>query len=267
MGGHVRSRTLLLVALTALVMGLAVPSAVGLPDPSGWHPPSTESPSSPLIDGDAWPAATALFASDPCWWSADGAYSIQLGPERFLYTFGDSLVYEGACGVRSNFRFVNNTVAIQTGTNPATASMAFAKPTDAGGHPRSFFLPPGPDQWYWPIDGVRIGNKLFVALAHLVRNDINPPPWNFGWGGNDVAVINNPDDPPSAWTPTYVDLPDGPQLPAGDPIVIEHRGFLVHGDYLLGYVSGDAGAALLRRWPLTDVARTNRRPISPACRC
>src|SRR5438477_11118578 len=93
----------------------------------------------PADKGASWPEADRLFHQDPRWLGADAAYSIDLGAERSLWLFGDTFVATSAGGRRTASSMPRNTVAVQDGRNPATATMRFFWGSDAAGKPASFF--------------------------------------------------------------------------------------------------------------------------------
>src|SRR4051812_1029480 len=103
-------RQLTLVALVALTVGCG-PSC-----------PGSATPAKAL----QWPEADALFHRDAKWLGADAASSIVLGPNRTLWLFGDTFVATSPANKRSESKMVRTTIAIQTGTDPTTATMAFA---------------------------------------------------------------------------------------------------------------------------------------------
>jgi hypothetical protein len=73
----------------------------------------------------AWREAERIFHSDPQWLGSDGAFSIDLGNGRVLWSFGDTLVARKPGDGRKNAAFVRNTVAIMTGYDPLIAQMKF----------------------------------------------------------------------------------------------------------------------------------------------
>ena len=60
-----------------------------LPPAAGGAPAKA---SVPTMTAEAWPAADALFHSDPRWRGGDAAYSVPLGGDRVLWLFGDSFI-------------------------------------------------------------------------------------------------------------------------------------------------------------------------------
>ena len=128
-------------------------------------------PTSDLLVGEAWPEGDALFHSEPRW-----------------------LV------------LVSNSVAIQTGADPAHAAMAFAWGQDTAGKPSAFFAAPDADTWLWPAGGIRLGGSL-VLFFFVVGNASG------GLGFENqraaAAIVDNPDAPPESWVPRLVEVPTG----------------------------------------------------------
>jgi hypothetical protein len=180
-----------------------------------------QAPNAPVADAPAptasqWPEADALFHRDPRWLGADAAYSIPLGGDRTLWLFQDSFVATSAANVRTESHMVHNTVAVQTGRDPTTASIAFAWSGGGGGggeKPGSFFPEDEENHWYWPLEGIRIDGVL-VIFQQRIRGT---PGQNLGFAddGCRALLVANPDDDPHAWRTTKVDLDALPGMPRG----------------------------------------------------
>lgn len=111
----------------------------------------------PKATAEPWPEADALFHGDPTWVGGDGAYSVDLGAGRVLWSFGDSLIARGATRTRDGAYFIRNSVAVQTGYDPSRAVMAFYW-ADNDHSPGSFFPEQGAE-WFWPSQGVMLGGS------------------------------------------------------------------------------------------------------------
>jgi len=158
-----------------------------------------------------WPQADRLFRSDPLWLGGDGAFSVDLGHGRILWLFGDSFIATKPGQTRRQAAFVHNSVAIETGYNPAHAAIHFYSGRRAG-KPAAFIPEQGAD-WFWPMDGVRLGNRLLLFYMRIARNR-DPHSLGFqsvGWSG---FLVGNPDAPPLQWTLRKLGGPDarGPML-------------------------------------------------------
>jgi hypothetical protein len=198
---------------------------------------------------EPYTAAEALFQSDPRWIGGDAALSIPLGGERVLWLFGDSFVGRTAGATRKQSDMVRNSVAVQTGKDPRAARMQFfwGRATDGG--PASFF-PDEDSDWFWPGHGCLLPEGPLVVFLTRVTSD----PGNalgFRVRGSALVVVENPADPPSAWTMRRVAVPaDFPALPA--PAV------LLEGSEIIALAlkpapNGHPGT--LVRFPTADLAR------------
>lgn len=185
----------------------------------------------PIVAAETWPEADALFRSDPRWLGGDGALSIALGGDRVLWLFGDSFVAMGANSDRSDSELVRNSIAIQTGLDPLSASLKYYLPTDSDGSPGAFFANQG-DEWHWPGHGVRLGSgPLIVFLAALRPTSEG---LGFAEAGYRVVKIDDPDVDPLAWKLTWF---DGPKL-AADPGATLGTAVLHDGGYVYAAASG-----------------------------
>ncbi len=181
----------------ALCIGVAVAATGG----AGCGPGDA-----PAGRGEAWPAADVLFQIDTRFLGADGAYTVDLGGDRVLWLFGDTLVARDETRNYRTSAFLRNTVAIQTGRDPSRAFMRFYWRHDDDGAPQSW-LPEEPGgHWYWPGQGIRIGQTLVLFYGRL-RQDGAPGPSSFADEGWTAHVIDNPDAEPSAWRPRLALLP------------------------------------------------------------
>ena len=86
----------------------------------------------------SWPEADSLFQNDMYWIGGDGAYSIDLGNERILWLFGDSWIDPSGKRDRRNAVMISNTLAIQQGYDPCSASIEFFWNQNKG-NPESYF--------------------------------------------------------------------------------------------------------------------------------
>ncbi len=197
-----------------------------------------------VATGRAFADADRLFHADPRWLGGDAATSVPLSPGRTLWLFGDSFVARSNVHTRAAAAFVHNTIAIESGDDPRTASMAFAWGRDARGLPAPFF-PDTRRNWYWPGSGVRIGEGPLVIFLEKI---IATPGHGLGFvpDGYAVAVIANPDASPTRWrsriveepAPPFDAVPGSAVIRDGDHVVvlaIRQRG--VHAGALVRYRS------------------------------
>ncbi|MBX3232889.1 MAG: DUF4185 domain-containing protein [Labilithrix sp.] len=185
----------------------------------------------------AWPEADALFRREPRWLGGDAAYSVELAPGRILWLFGDSFIAKTDAHVRSASTLVRNSVAIQTGTDPTTSTIAFHW-RDTDGTAASFFPEEGA-RWFWPVHGARIGGELVLFLTEVERVDGG---LGFDTVGSRMVRIANPDASPLDWSIATRTLPrDGRSHGVG---VVRAGDFL----YSLTREHRTAHAVELERW-------------------
>jgi hypothetical protein len=201
----------------------------------------------PAYSAQAWPEADALFHRDPRWLGADGAYSVYLGAGRVLWLFGDTFVATSPANVRSQSTMVRNTVAIQSGTDPSQAFIAFAWGTNAGA-PAAFFASAGAgDDWFWPGHGALVDGRLVVFLSRVA-----PSTGGLGFQADGWAAvrIDDPADDPAAWKPVPLATPPSTMG------VTFGEAALVQGGYLHAFGAEDQSHAVyLVRWPTAAVAQ------------
>jgi hypothetical protein len=199
--------------------------------------------------GRPFPEAERLFHQDPRWLGGDGAMSIRLSDNRILWLFGDSFIATSKAHVRTESKLVRNTVAIQTGRDPCTASIAFRWQQEKDGSPASFFPEHG-KRFYWPGHGIRLAKgPLVIFLYELIAT----PGAGLGFEpvGYALAVIKNPDQPLQAWhvrireakTDTFDAVPA--------TAVLEENGYIV----ALAIRQHGTHAGFLVRYPVASLAR------------
>ncbi|HMI89873.1 MAG TPA: hypothetical protein VK509_00855, partial [Polyangiales bacterium] len=199
-------KTAVRVALTTAWLCAAI--ACGEPRPS--LAPAVARPAS--SSASVWPDGSALFHRDPSWAGADSAYSVELGPRRVLWLFGDTFIDPAADGSRANGPnfFIRNSIAIQSdpsdGHDASRAAIAFHWGPMRDGAPSSFFHDlDGAERWLWPLSGVRLPSGvllLFRMVLEKVEGGLG-----FAVRGWDAVAIDDPDVSPSAWQPRMVQPP------------------------------------------------------------
>jgi hypothetical protein len=113
----------------------------------------------PCFEASAWQEADQLFHRDPHWTGADVASSVDLGGGRILWLFGDTWIDPTGRGTRQGATMISNSVAIQTGTNPAGSRMDFYWGRTADGRPAALFPDRGAER-LWFVNGVRVDDRL-----------------------------------------------------------------------------------------------------------
>jgi hypothetical protein len=196
--------------------------------------------------GRAWEAADALLTRDGSWVGTDDAYSVPLGDDRTLWLFGDTFLGDRAEG-RAAAGFVSNTVAVQSGLDPSTATLMRWPLDPADG---AVFVAADAGEWLWPLHGIRLGAGalLFFMRVTSTRPELatHAEAWEqegslgfFRVVGAAARWVDDVDIHPREWRPRTVALPDGEGV----------LGTAVLGDedhvYAYAYRAGDA---LLARW-------------------
>lgn len=220
---------------------------------------------------DAWTDADQLFRQDLQWRGADAAYSVPLAGERTLWLFGDTFIGPS----RSTAQMVHNTIGIQVGSDPSTASLSTH--TGPSGSP---FFPTTAGSWLWPMAGVSTpaGVVVFFMRVRSARPDLPTvlDAWRaegslmffdvFGWT---AVLIRNPDEPVASWDVVGLDTP-----PAVDWIM-PGAGAFCDGGFLYAYGWRDGHSlragrvtrrvryrgylrprrAFLLRWPVAEISK------------
>lgn len=192
-----------------------------------------------VVDSAAWPEADALFHKDPRWLGADDAYSVDLGGGRVLWLFADTFIATSDAHVRGESKIVRNSVAIQSGTDPASADIDFF--WQEGEAPSSFF-PEEEGLWFWPGDGERVGEGLLLFLMAVRAVEGG---FGFEVAGSDAIWISDADAPPDTWQPvTVASFRDEGRVPGSGSVLLAGEDIVAFSDL------EDEGATVLR-WPAT----------------
>lgn len=197
------------------------------------------------VSGERWPEADALFHQEPRWLGSDGAYSVPLEDGRILWLFGDTLVATTPTHVRSESAFIRNSIGIQHGSDPSTATMRFYW-REIAGAPASYFAEDG-DRWFWPKHGLQIGETLVVVLNRIRLKPNEPCCFNFANAGWRLAIVDDVSGEPDQWRVKVV------APPAGIPAPVPEAGVSV-GEYAVFLAQGENFAGHLVRWRLEDLA-------------
>lgn len=203
---------------------------------------------SPRIVATQWPEADTLFRSDPRWLGSDDGYSVELAPGRILWLFGDTFVGDGIDASRSRAAFIHNSIGIQHGPDPASASIAFHWKSG----PDAFF--PAPEcTWYWPLHGALVPGGRLLLFMMLVRSPVGGDgtfdEWRrlgslgffevFGWA---AVSVSNPQDDPSDWD---VDL-----IAEHHDDIVLGASVVVESDHVYAFGWDSGRRVFLARWPI-----------------
>ena len=196
----------------------------------------------------AYPEAEKIFHSNPGWLGADAALTIPLDKERTLWLFGDTIIATSTSHIRSESRMVRNTIALQEGNDPGSASIMYYWGREADGSPASYF-PDREKEWYWPGHGIRMKEGPLVIFLYRIMKTSDDI-FGFACTGYARAVINNPDDPPEDWHLVIVDAS------AGNFDAVPATAVLRDGDYVVALAIKQEGehAGTFVRWRAEDLA-------------
>lgn len=161
----------------------------------------------PCFEASAWREADKLFRTDPHWLGSDGASSVNLGDNRTLWLFGDTWIDSSGKGIRKGASMVSNSIAIQVGADPTTASISFYWGRDNKGGPDAFF-PDRNGESLWLGNGVRVGDRLILFFSRTIRNTGSGLGFeSVGWT---AIMVTNPDSEPSSWQMHELETPANP---------------------------------------------------------
>jgi hypothetical protein len=182
----------------------------------------------PCFEASAWREADQIFHRDPHWVGADVASSVDLGGGRILWLFGDTWIDPSGTGTRRGARMVSNSVAIQIGTDPTTATITFYWGRAADGCPTALFPDRGAES-LWFGNGVRVGDRLVLFFARTLRGTGTGLGFeHVGWA---AMMVENPDEEPSAWQVRPLETPENPLgILVGFAAVVQQGGYV----YALG---------------------------------
>jgi hypothetical protein len=203
--------------------------------------------SRPKLASKLWPGADQLFRTDPRWLGGDAAFSVDLGAGRVLWLFGDSFVARKAPASREASIMVRNSVAIQTGYDPAHATMKFYWRVRRG--QSADFAPPEGKMWLWPAHGLRLGDRLLLFYS-LVAPEHKKDSLGFKLMGWTAFLIDNPDLEPFAWTLRKLDVPD-----SYGKIIIGASAMQIEDFFYVFGASESEHDVYLVRWPLSAAAK------------
>lgn len=206
----------------------------------------------PCFEAAAWREADQLFHHDAHWLGGDVASSVNLGGGRILWLFGDSWIDPTGSGMRQNAHMVSNSVAIQSGANPATATISFYWGATADGRPAAKFPDRG-DESLWFGNGVRVGDRLVLFFGRTIRN--TGTGLGFQQVGWTAIMLENPDDEPAEWRTRSLATPANPLgIGVGFAAVFQ----LGEQVYALGAADPvKSHPVYAARWPAEQVRRGN----------
>lgn len=201
----------------------------------------------PRLTARSWQEADQLFRHDPRWLGGDVAYSIDLTSGRVLWLFGDSFIAKQRNGSRRNSVMIRNSVAIETGYDPARAKVKFYWRTT---HESPTDFSPGEGRfWLWPSQGIRLGNHLLLFYGRLAP-DNQKNSLGFKSAGWTAFLVDNPDQQPSRWKLQKIPVPDDHGKITYGMSALKIGRFL----YVFGCSEPEHDVYLIR-WPLAKAAK------------
>ena len=203
-----------------------------------------------------WKQASKLFHTDPRWLGGDDAYSVPLGKGKTLWLFGDSFIRTKVGQPRMDAKFINNSIGIQHGLDPARAKIDFGWGADAKGGPASFF--PGTQRsWLWPGGATRAGDGLLMFMMKVKKSKPVPgTPGALGFEviGAEAVHVANPTDPPAQWKRKTVRVSD-----KGLGVTVGSAGVMAHDGHVYAYSTKNGPKfgheVYLVRWTESAAAR------------
>jgi hypothetical protein len=142
---------------------------------------------------------------------------------------------------------IRNSLAIQTGVDPSTATIEYFWGRTTDDQPDAFFTRED-DRWYWPGHGVRVGDNLLLFFNRLRASRAGLGFESDGWN---AVMIMNPDDEPSSWRMS--DLQSPPNQPG---VILGFAGALQWGEHVYAFGSPDpvkSHPVFAARWPVEKV--------------
>lgn len=193
-----------------------------------------------------WNDADALFRDKTYFRGSDSAYSADLGNGRILWLFGDTFIGD-APKSRDDSIMVRNSIAIQHGYNPATATISFYTKEQNG--QATAFIESSDTTWFWFGPTIKIGDKLLLTLVELALYDGG---LGFQAIGSAAFIVPNPNDPPRDWILDPVKLP-----PMPNNVRFGTGALLLEREYLLAFMAVEPGNhdIYLARWKAADVGK------------
>lgn len=152
------------------------------------------------------PQYDRLFQQTNGWIGADGDFTVALTNNVTLWLFSDTFIGEVRGGHRVNATMINNSVAVQHGTDPATARVDFFYGKSADGKPASFFTPADGKGWFWLFDGAMVRGKLCLFLSQMEHTGVQSA-FGFRQIGTWLGEVSNPLAPPAQWHITQSKIP------------------------------------------------------------
>jgi hypothetical protein len=162
----------------------------------------------PAFRVEVYPQYEKLFDNQNGWTGADGAYSVALEDDVILWLFGDTWIGRIRGDRHVDAVIVNNSIALQRGKNPTTASVNFYYGRTPDGKPVAFIRPAEGKGWFWIYHGAPTSKGLYLFLIRIEPTDEKSDS-GFKVSGTWLGHVANPEDPPKEWHLTQQKIPWG----------------------------------------------------------
>jgi len=163
------------------------------------------------------------FARSSGWTGGDVAASFVIPGKRILWVFGDSFIGDVEAGRHVRSTLVNNAIAVhpfdpdRPGKAPTAETINFFwGPDDETGKPTAWVRPVqkgSSKTWYWPTGGGLVlpgpsgAKHMALFLILLEKKQGEDSLWAFQVVGNELAIIDNVEQPAQSWKIRIIELP------------------------------------------------------------
>ena len=152
----------------------------------------------PKYSVEILPEYDALFYNEKGWTGADGSYSVALADNVTIWLYSDTWIGDIVDGKHKNAAMVNNSIGLQRGKDPSTASVKFFWHRTKERKPAAFIRPADGVGWFWISDGVVADEKLYLFLMQMVKTG-EKSVFGFRHIGTWLGEVENPHDEPPKW--------------------------------------------------------------------
>jgi hypothetical protein len=168
----------------------------------------------------------ALFARYAGWTGADGDYSVALSDKVTLWLYSDTWVGKVRANRHVDSTMINNSVALQHGKDPRTATVKFFYGKVKNGKPTALIIPADGQGRFWLHHGVLTEKGLYLFMMQIDSTADG----GFKQIGEWLGHVSNPDALPSKWHITQRKIPFGRFSAQGDTVfgssLLKDNGFI-----------------------------------------
>jgi len=167
----------------------------------------TDQGASPRLSAASAPEYDALFRTTSGWTGADSAASVALGQGSVLWLYADSWVGDIRQGKHVNATMIHNSVAIQRGADPATASVEFFYGRTADGKPAALLTPSDERGFFWLTSAVRTTHGLTLLAMQVEKAGVEGEAFGFEQLASWMVAVANPESTPTRWQLSQKKIP------------------------------------------------------------